>query len=128
MKKLLSLFCLLFLLSSLTYSQENYKKIKIISENLKSDIELLRTHGVVVDEGFVEKGKSISVFLSASDFARLQQSGVRYEIEIDDWDGYYKNLPLLSESEKQATISDSKTNFGVEGLTYGSMGGYYTYA
>lgn len=127
MKKLLSLFCLLILLSSLTYSQENYKKIKIISENLKSDIELLRTFGVVVDEGFVEKGKSISVFLSASDFVRLQQSGVRYEIEIDDWDGYYKNLPVLSESEKQATISDSKTNFGVEGLTYGSMGGYYTY-
>lgn len=128
MKKLLSLICILFLFSSLTYSQENYKKIKIISENLKSDIELLRTHGVIFDEGFIEKGKSISVFLSSSDFARLQQSGVRYEIEIDDWDVYYKNLPPLSESEKLATITESKTNFGVEGLTYGSMGGFYTYA
>ncbi|MBK7866032.1 MAG: hypothetical protein IPJ75_03025 [Ignavibacteriales bacterium] len=93
MKKLLSLFCLLFLFSSLTYSQKNYKKIKIISDDLRSDIELLRSYGVTVDEGFIEKGKSISVFLSASEFSRLQQSGVRYEVVIDDWDSYYKNLP-----------------------------------
>ncbi|WKZ72421.1 MAG: M14 family zinc carboxypeptidase [Ignavibacteriaceae bacterium] len=34
----------------------------------------------------------------------------------------------MTESEKAATIRESKQRYGVEGLTYGSMGGYYTLA
>ncbi len=128
MKKIFTLCIFLLTLTSLNHSQEIFKKVKIFPNDLKSDIELLRSYNVIIDEAFMGKDNSLSVFLSAKDVENLQKSGIRYEILIDDWNDYYKNLPVLTEEEKLQVIQSSKESYGVEGLGYGSMGGYYTYA
>jgi len=126
MKKiLLSLLFSLTLISAI-FAQESWQKVKIHSDDLKSDIAMLRKSGVTVDEGFIGKDNSISVFLTASDVAKLRSTGIRYEVVIDDWDAYYKSLPVLSPEEQLAVRQQSKQTYGVEGLTYGTMGGYYT--
>lgn len=128
MKKILLSLLFLAILVPTLYSQESWQKVKIYSDDLRSDIAMLRKIDVIIDEGFAGKDNSISVFLTASDVEKLRTTGIRFEIVIEDWDAYYKNLPVLSPEEQLAVRQQSKQNYGVEGLTYGTMGGYYTYA
>ncbi len=128
MKKLLLPLFLLAILVSTAYAQETWQKVKIFSDDLRSDIEMLRKIDVIVDEGFTGKDNSISVFLTASDVEKLRSTGMRFEVVIDDWDAHYKKLPVLTPEEQLAVRQQSKQNYGVEGLTYGTMGGYYTLA
>ncbi|NWG29762.1 MAG: immune inhibitor A, partial [Ignavibacteriaceae bacterium] len=55
-------------------------------------------------------------------------SGLTYEILIDDWKAYYNALPIPTEAEKEFIKMESERNFGVTGFGFGSMGGYYTLA
>ncbi len=128
MKKFILLTFFLLSITTLINSQEIFKKVKIFPTDTKRDIELLRSYNVIIDEAYIGKDNSLSVFLSAKDVENLQKSGVRYEIVIDNWDDYYKSLPSLSEQEKLQVRQFSKDTYGVEGFGYGSMGGYYTYA
>ena len=128
MKKiLLSIFFSVTLLSAV-FAQESWQKVKIYSNDLKSDIAMLRKVGVTIDEGFTGKDNSISVFLPASDVEKLRSTGIRFDVVISDWDAYYKSLPVLSPEEQLAVRQQSKQTYGVEGLTYGTMGGFYTLA
>ncbi len=128
MKKVFLPIFLLAILFTTVYSQETWQKVKIFSGDLRSDIAMLRKLDVIIDEGFIGKDNSISVFLPASDVEKLRTTGIRFEVVIDDWDAYYKALPGLTPEEQLAVRQQSKQNYGVEGLTYGTMGGYYTFA
>ncbi len=128
MKKILFVLFFFTIMVSAAFTQETWQKVKIFSDDLRSDIAMLRKSGVIIDEGYIGKDNSISVFLPASDVEKLRTTGIRFEMVIDDWDSYYKNLPVLSPEEQLAVRQHSKQNYGVEGLTYGTMGGYYTYA
>lgn len=116
---------LLIIFGFVLLKAEGYKKIKIFYQN-KNDIENIAKNGVDLTEAFFNKDNSISVFINNNDLNRLNLSGIKYEIIIDDWKKFYDSLPKLSVNEKQDFVAESKMKYGVEGFGFGSMGGYYT--
>ncbi len=106
------------------YSQ-NYKQVKIYLNDPK-DVTVLREAGLEFDHFILGKDKSIDCFISDDEFIKLKSTSFRYDVLIDDWFSYYKNLLKLSEVEKSDILSKSSSNYNVTGLDFGSMGGYYT--
>ena len=121
MKFLLSV---LLLLSLNVFAQQNYKQVKIYLDN---DLSSITASGIEITEFFRNKDNSITTFLSDAEFDILSKSSLSYEVLIDDWNGYYKNLPVPTDAEKDAIMQKSKTEYNVGGFTFGSMGGYYIY-
>lgn len=117
------LFIILFSISSYA---DNYKQVKIFV-NTPSDVKTLIELGIHLDHFSTEKDNSIITFLNDSEFSLLVSSGFNYDVLIDNWYEYYNNLPKLSEAEMRSFKERSKSEFGVEGFGFGSMGGFYTY-
>ncbi len=117
---------LAFVAVTLLFPQENWKKVKIFPSPTEGFTRLERL-SAGLDEAFVEKDGSVSMFISSSDFTLLKTLGLPYEVVIDDWYKYYSSQPVLTPEEKAEFIQQSKQQFGVEGFGYGSMGGFYTF-
>ena len=68
--------------------------------------------------------------LNSSEIAKLQKSGVPYEILIDDMDTYQKNLPKMTESEIQDAMKHSEEVYDVTHNIYGTLRnmGYLKYS
>jgi hypothetical protein len=125
--KNLSLLLVAFILIPLTAFPQNYKKVKIFKNN-NFDLERLGTLSFDLEHSVIDKEGGRILFVDEREFSALQQSGLAYEILIDDWYAYYNSLPKLSEGEKRFIKSESEIKFGVSGFKFGSMGGYYTFA
>ncbi len=111
------------LLAGLIYGQ-NFKQVKIYI-NSPDDFKKLNELGLEIDHAYFEKSdKSLWVFVSDKKYQLLQQSGYSFDVVINDWNEYYKNLPTLNEEEKRAALQRSKDEFNVQGFDYGSMGGF----
>lgn len=121
------LFISLILLLSISGFSQNYKQVKVYLNNA-DELHVLASTGVDIEHSRLDKDMSISFFVSDEEFSIIQSLGFRYEIIIDDWFEYYNSLPIMTESEMQAAIQLSQTDYGVSGFGYGSMGGFYTYA
>ncbi len=116
---------LIILFSFLSFGQ-NYKQVKIYLNEL-GDTKTLIEQGISLDHFSVEKDNSIITFLSDQEFLILQSSGFNYDVLIDNWFEYYNNLPKLTYEEEIAFKEISKSQYGVEGFGFGSMGGFYTF-
>jgi hypothetical protein len=123
MRFLLYFFTILSFLSS-AYSQ-NYKQVKIYLSS-KTDVKILYQAGLEIDHGEFTKDNAIIVFLSEKEFTKLKETSFKYDILIDDWFEHYKNRPVLSKTQKQSYIDESKRTNNVSGFDFGSMGGFYT--
>ena len=122
--KTLFILSLVFIFSVSSYSQ-NFKQVKIYLHN-KSDIQDLQKIGLEFDHAEYTKDKALVIFISDTEFSILKSSGYKYDILIDDWFEYYKNLPKLTGIEKKSYMKKSARDYHVTGFGYGSMGGYYT--
>ncbi|MBZ0200141.1 MAG: immune inhibitor A [Ignavibacteriaceae bacterium] len=120
-------FFLLFILVTISLSAQNFKKVKIYL-NDTNDIEILINAGLQFDHYSATKDNAIHLFVSDKEFDALIKTGFKYEVLIEDWFRYYEGMPKLTESEKQTSLLNSKSNYNVTGFGYGSMGGYYTYS
>jgi hypothetical protein len=120
---------LLFVLLVFTISifPQNIKKVKLLINN-NSDIQKAVSLQLDVEHSMRDKDGNISIYVDESEFQSLVQSGLGYEVLIDDWYEYYNSLPVPTESEKQIIKFESESLFGVSGFDFGSMGGYYTFA
>ncbi len=124
MKKWLLIF-LVFV--SFIINAENYKKVKVFIENPKT-YEAISNIGIDLSDAYFDKDNSVNIYISDTEFIKLTNSGLKYSVLIDDWNKYYKSLPVLSNNQKEQLKRSSKENYGVEGFGLGSMGGYYTNA
>jgi hypothetical protein len=79
------------------------------------------------DHPYITKDKSVIVFIDDDDLTKLEQSDFDFDILIDDWEDYYRNLPVLSKEEQQQALDQTKLKFNVSGFEFGSMGGFYTF-
>ena len=120
-----TIYLLLFVLS-VSISPQNFKKIKLFINN---DLDLQKVFSVQIDleHSFAEKDGGISLFADENDFQAIVNSGLGFEILIDDWKTYYASQPTLTETEKEFIRIESNQSFGVSGFDFGSMGGYYTF-
>ncbi len=100
---------------------QNHKKVKIFI-NSEFDLNKAAELSLDLEEAWHEKSSNISVFVNDDEFSELQQSGLGYEVLIDDWKAYYNSLPVLTEEEKTIVKMESEMSFGVSGFNFGSMG------
>ena len=114
------------LLISTLLPQEIYKKVKIFPSNSEGFAPILQ-YAFDLEESTTDKDGSIKIFLNSKEFSDLQNSGLRYEVLIPDWQQYYNNLPTLRPEEKSEFLRESKEKYGIEGFGFGSMGGFYTF-
>lgn len=123
--KSISTFLFLLFIASVGIA-ENYKQVKIYFRN-SAEINTLIQKGISFDHYSLEKDNSLITFLSDNEFSILSSSGLNYEILIDNWFDHYNNFPKLSPEEIHQFKDLSKSEYGVEGFGFGSMGGFYTY-
>ena len=106
---------------------QNVKQIKLfINDNL--DQQKASSLSLDLEHSIIDKEGGLILFVDETEFQAISNSGLNYEILIDDWKAYYKSLPVPSETEKEIIKMESQINFGVTGFDFGSMGGYYTLA
>ncbi|MCH7964673.1 MAG: immune inhibitor A [Bacteroidetes bacterium] len=105
---------------------QDHKKVKIFINN---DLDLNKVAELSLDleDAGYDKSGNISLFVNDAEFSELQQTGLGYEVLIDDWKTYYNSLPVLTEEEKAIVKMKSNMSFGVSGFKFGSMGGFYTF-
>lgn len=123
MKKLF----LLLIVVNLNLFPQNFKQVKLFINN-EIDFQIASSLSIDFEEAIFEKSGGVTLFVNENEFWALTNSGLNYQILIDDWKSYYNSLPKLSEAEKENIKIDSQKNFGITGFGFGSMGGYYTYA
>ena len=123
MKYLLSILIVL----TISVFPQNIKKVKLFLNN-DSDMQKAYSLSIDLEHSLRDKEGGIVLFVDESEFKAISNSGLNYEILIDDWKAYYNSLPKLSEAEKEMIIMESGRDFGVTGFGFGSMGGYYTFA
>jgi len=122
MKSLLVFVVLVF---SISVFPQNIKKVKLFINN-NSDIQSAISLKLDLEHSIPDKEGNISLYVDEKEYQSLVESGLNYEILINDWIKYYNSLPVPTETEMQMIKSESESLFGVTGFDFGSMGGYYT--
>ncbi len=125
MKKIVAI--LSFLLIASTIFAEDYKQIKLHPSNL-DEVKTLASIGLDLEEGVMARDGSMKIFVSDSEFRKIQESGLSYKVIIESWAEHYASRPRMTEAEKEEMLRKSREDFNVDGFGYGSMGGYYTLA
>ena len=107
-------------------SKERYSLVKVF---LSSADEIARLTGLDISAdhytGRIQEG--IELTLNSMEMERLKASGIAYSVMIHDLDEYYKNREMPSPAEMQNARRIAEQD-NVEGFSYGSMGGYFTYS
>ena len=124
MRQFLFIFCLLSL--TLSVPAESYKKVQIYFADRMELGEILRSN-LEIDHTEIQSDQSIIVYLSETEYQRLQSSGYRHKVLIDDWQEYYRNKQKMTALEKQTQLKESARHYNVTDFKFGSMGGYYTF-
>ncbi len=105
---------------------EKYSQVKVFITN-QGDIQMLQNRDITVEHFTGNLKEGITLVINQEEIARLQSTGIRYNIEIPDLDEYYLHRPSPTESDMMQSEL-IKTRDNAAGFSYGSMGGYYTYA
>jgi len=123
MKLLLSIMIII----TISAFPQNFKKIKIFI-NSNSDLQKVYSLYIDLEHSSSDKEGELILFVDENEFQSISNSGLNYEVLVDDWFAYYKSLPVPSEAEKELIKMESEKYYSVTGFDFGSMGGYYTLA
>ena len=124
MKTTLTIIFSLVLIISI--SGQIYKKIEIKLKGT-GDIELLNKSGIDLEGAISLKEMKARLYVSEAELRKVNMLGLSYNVLIEDWNKYYKNLRTLTQPEMNQILEQNKNQYGVTGFGYGSMGGFYTY-
>jgi hypothetical protein len=69
----------------------------------------------------------LEAWLSEYEMNLLNQSGVPYEVLVDDWMEYYNAQPKMTDMEVAAQMQEVYQKDNISHSIFGSMGGYMTY-
>jgi len=105
---------------------ENYSLVKIDARS-PEDILRLQMNDITVEHYTGNFKEGIEVVINSEEILRLKNTGISYEIKIGDPDTYYSNRDAPSRQEMQESFKIMSED-NIDGFSFGSMGGYYTYA
>jgi len=105
---------------------ETYSLVKI-NIHYREDILNLQRNNITVEHYTGNLQTGIEVVINQKEISRLNNSGLSYEIKIHDLDSYYSNRESVSQQEIQKSYQIMSED-NIDGFSFGSMGGYYTYA
>lgn len=121
------LFTNLFAQKNYNNGQEKYSKVRI-SLKTETDARKLTTADLHLEGGISKPGEYFETWLSETEIALLNKSGVPYTIEIADWMQYYNSLPTMSPAQIQQALNNSRDDYSVSHSIYGTMGGHLKWA
>jgi hypothetical protein len=105
---------------------ETYSKVKI-RVSTPEQIKTLLQNDISIEHYQGNFKEGIEVVINQNEITRLKTTGISYEIMIADMNDYYANRPASTPEElTKSKIIQLKDN--VTGFSYGSMGGFHTYA
>lgn len=107
-------------------SYEIYSEV-IVNINSPNDIQTLVSNDIDIDHYVKSPNGGIKIVINQNELVRLKSTGLAYNVTIPDLSVYYKNRPQPSEADLLPSREILQRD-GINGLTYGSMGGFYTYA
>ncbi|MCX6156851.1 MAG: M14 family zinc carboxypeptidase [Ignavibacteriae bacterium] len=118
------LFTNLFAQKNNNSGQEKYSKVRI-SLKTSADARKLASADLHLDGGINKPGEYFETWLSESEIALLNKSGVAYTVEIADWMEYYNRLQSMSPAEFQKTFQMSQQEILISNHSImGTMGGH----
>jgi carboxypeptidase T len=99
--------------------QEKYSQVRI---NFTSDLDIQRMEqaGLFLDGG-IRKANYFETWLSESEIAMLKNSGVPYQVTVDDWMAYYTSMQAKNYVSPSIMGNDAYT---IWHSIYGTMGGH----
>lgn len=133
MQKIIISF-LLLVVSFISFAQQdNYKRIRIYCNDV--ELKTLQNSGVTIDHGNYRKNVWFESDFSSNDLDLIKNSGLNYEVLIDDVQQFYLSRNQEIHNEERAdvtrTITCNEPNIGEfttpENFSLGSMGGFFTY-
>jgi len=104
---------------------EKYSRVKV-SVNTPEDMQKLQLNDITVEHYKGNYSEGIDLTINQEELARLKNSGLNYEIVVQDLDTYYLNREFPSDPEMQKS-REIQIKDNTDGFSFGSMGGYYTY-
>ncbi|MBD3224496.1 MAG: T9SS type A sorting domain-containing protein [Caldithrix sp.] len=106
--------------------QIRYLKVSIYLEN-NEQIKQLNREGLLLDHAAVHKlpsgGRRMIAVINESQLQILKESNLSYSILVQDVIENYRNRPQPTSAE----LRRMENSNGLEGIEFGSMGGYYTF-
>lgn len=124
MSRFFSSLLVLIFISSLILASENYKQVKVFVDT--DQIESIAKLGISFEGAYRSKDGGIILFVSDSEYQRLQNANFYSEVIIDNWKQYYSEREKITEAEKISQLDRTAAKFGIENYKFGSMGGFYT--
>jgi len=127
-KKLLLLCSLVASLAAYSQAPVLYHRVKITTG--EDGLRRLAAAGVATDHGDVKKGAWFVSDFSDAEVELIRQSGLPYEIQIDDVARYYeeRNKDAVAEKPFGAEGCDACDVYATPlNFTLGTMGGFYKY-
>ncbi len=109
-----------------TNTLPKYSQVRIFSKN-ETDVRKIESAGLFIDHAITKPGLYSETTLSEQEIQLLKNSGVPYEILIDDMQVYYDNLPKMTEAEQKKQMQESNPDISITHSIYGTMGGYMTF-
>ena len=85
---------------------EKFSQVRIFVRG-ESDFKRITDAGLFIDHAVTKPGTYSDTWLSETEIGMLRNSGVPYEILIDDWDSYYNSLPKMTQVERDEAIRHS---------------------
>ncbi|GAB4332578.1 MAG: hypothetical protein Kow0037_10230 [Calditrichia bacterium] len=120
------LFSLLLLHGAiLAQTQPKFSEAQVTITD-KSDITRLQQMGLEVDH-FRLEGNQLTAIFSEKDLEILNESGLPYQILVEDVAAKFLQEAALSPAEWQQLQREMDQTYGVRGFEFGSMGGFYTF-
>ena len=102
-----------------------YSKVKIWISS-PADAQALQQANLVLDH-FHAAPDHIETVLNEYELAKLQQSGLGYEVLIPDLSAHYEANIRRTPAELKILEKEMQEQYNVSGFGFGSMGGYYTF-
>ena len=109
------------------YENQKYSQVRIFTTS-QSDFQKIQNAGLFLDGVVNKPGLYFEAWLSETEINLLKNSGVPYEVTIDDWQKYYQSLPRMTEAEMQAAIHQAYIKDNIVHSIYGTMGGFLKYS
>ena len=132
MRTLIRVVSILFLLQGLlgqSLSKDKpdvYSRVRIFAKT-PDDIQTLQQRGIDIEHYQGKVGEYIEVEINRYELDQVRASGIPYAVTVANMDDYYARRPAATSAELEVSKAILRQN-GITSFTYGSMGGFYTYA
>ena len=103
------------------HNDVKYSQVRIYAKT-DADFQRIQQADLFLDHGIRKPGLYFETWLSENEIQLLKNSGVPYEITIDDWDTYYNNRQnLMTPGELELQKQQLKDEVNITHSIYGTM-------